>query len=75
MTITHSVSINGLSPSDMKIAILESSICTLPKRLVRVLFGGATQILGLKPSQTIVSGEVHEAKEDSQTLYRYNDSG
>lgn len=63
MSITHRVRINVSSASGTKKPILESGICTLPGRLVRALFGDATQILVLRPGQTIDSVEVHETTE------------
>lgn len=63
MAITHRVRINVSSGKHRKESVLESGICTLPGRLVRALFGDATQILVLKPGQTIDSVELHERKE------------
>lgn len=61
MAITHRIRIN-VSGTSGKEAALESGVCTLPSKLIKALFGDATQILVLKPVQTIDSVEVHEVK-------------
>lgn len=63
MRAKHRVRINVSSPGG-KTPVLEGGIRTLPSRLVRFLFGEATQIYVMAPGKTIDSVEIRELKGD-----------
>lgn len=63
MALKHKVCINVTSPSGQKRMVLQSGVRDLPMRLVRLLFGECTQIVVLKPGQTVEAVEVKEIPE------------
>lgn len=58
----HQVVINVTDPSGQKRQLLKAAQLTLPKRIIRFLFGEYTQVYLLKTGQTIQSVDVKEVK-------------
>ena len=63
MALKHKVCINVTDPNGRKRMVLQSGIRNLPMRLVRFLFGDCTQIVVLKPGQTVEAVEIKEVPE------------
>lgn len=63
MALKHKVCINVTAPNGRKRMVLQSGVRNLPMRLVRFLFGDCTQIVVLKPGQTVEAVEIKEVPE------------
>lgn len=63
MALKHKVCINVTAPNGRKRMVLQSGVRNLPMRLVRLLFGDCTQIVVLKPGQTVEAVEIKEVPE------------
>lgn len=63
MALKHKVCINVTAPNGRKRMVLQSGVRNLPMRLVRFLFGDCTQIVVLKPVQTVEAVEIKEVPE------------
>ena len=63
MALKHKVCINVTAPNGRKRMVLQSGVRNLPMRLVRFLFGDCTQIVVLKPGQTVEAVEIKEVTE------------
>ena len=63
MALKHKVCINVTAPNGRKRMVLQSGVSNLPMRLVRFLFGDCTQIVVLKPGQTVEAVEIKEVPE------------
>lgn len=57
----HKITIN-VADSGGKSTVLKGAIMTLPTKLVRLLFGGFTQVYLLSPGQTVESVDIKEVK-------------
>ena len=64
MSMTHTVRIHVAKP-DGNHQIIQSGIRYLPRRLIRFLFGDCTEILVLKPGETVKTVEIKETKGDA----------
>lgn len=58
----HQVVINVSNSNGKKTRVLKGAQLTLPKRIVQWLFGEYTQVLIMKPGQTIQSVDVKEVQ-------------
>lgn len=56
----YRVRVNLTTPEKSKEPLLANRVRRLPGKLVRLLFGDATEILVLKPGQTVDTVEFHE---------------
>lgn len=56
----HTVRINVANRNGDKEQVLTSTRLTLPRRLLRFLFGDFCQILVLTPGETVTGVEIHE---------------
>lgn len=56
----HTVKINVANRNGDKEQILTSTRLTLPRRLLRLLFGDFCQVLVLTPGETVTGVEIHE---------------
>ena len=56
----HTVTINVANANGDKERVLTSTRLTLPKRLLRFLFGDFCQVLVLNPGETVTDVEIHE---------------
>lgn len=63
MTLKHKVCINVTDPNGRKRMVLKSGVRKLPMRLIRFLFGDCTQVVVLKPGQSVEAVEVKEMPE------------
>lgn len=63
MSLKHKVNVNVTSPAGRKQSVLKTGICTIPRRILTALLGEGTQVLVLKPGQTVQSVEIHEVEE------------
>ena len=61
MSMTHTVRIHVAKP-DGNQQIIQSGIKHIPRRLIRFLFGDCSEILVLKPGETVRSVEIKEMK-------------
>lgn len=59
----HRIKVNLITRKNRKEELLTKRTVSLPGRLVAALFGNATQILILKPGQTVETVEFHEVYE------------
>ena len=64
MSMTHTVRIQ-VAKSDGNHQIIQSGIRHLPRRLIRFLFGDCSEILVLKPGETVKTVEIKETKGDT----------
>ena len=64
MSMTHTVRIHVAKP-DGNHQIIQSRIRHLPRRLIRFLFGDCSEILVLKPGETVKTVEIKETKGDA----------
>ena len=62
----HTVRINLANPRGEKKQILTSTRLSLPRRLLRLLFGDFCQVLVLTPGETVTGVEIHENREDGE---------
>ena len=60
----HTVRINIANRNGNKQQILTSTRLSLPRRLLRFLFGDFCQVLVLTPGETVTGVEIHENRED-----------
>ena len=74
MGIRHRVRIN--IADSKKEHVLEAAHTTLPRRLLKILFGDFTNIYLLSPGQSIESVEIHEIsqKEKSERIGNVKDN-
>lgn len=63
MTLKHKVNVYVTTPVGVKQSVIKTGICTIPHRILTALLGEGTQVLVLKPGQTVKSVEIHEVKE------------
>lgn len=63
MALKHRITINVSDPDGRKACVLKGAQRRLPARLVKLLFGGFTQVYLLAPGQTVESVDVREVKE------------
>lgn len=77
MGIKHRVIINMTGGTQEKGRVLEAGHVTLPKRLLKLLFGDFTNIYLLAPGQSIESVEIHELsrEEEAENDYQKNAGG
>lgn len=59
----HQVVINVTNPNGESVSVLRGAQLTLPKRIVKWLFGDYTQVVLLNPGQTVEFVNVKEIKE------------
>lgn len=64
MALKHKVCINVTAPNGRKRMVLQSGVRNLPVRLIRFLFGDCTQVVVLKPGQSVDAVEVKEIPEE-----------
>ena len=60
MNLKHQVQINVTSSHEKRQMVMKSGIRTLPKRIVKWLFGEDTQILVMTSGQSVDSVEIRE---------------
>lgn len=60
MKLKHKVRINVTDDDGKKQVVLQGGLRHLPQRIVKWLFGSNTEILVLKPGQSIESVEIRE---------------
>lgn len=60
MKLKHKVRINVTDDVGNKQTVLQSGISYLPRKLARWLFGENTEVLVLKPGQSVDSVEIRE---------------
>ncbi len=63
--LKHKITIN-VSNERGKVNVLKGASLTLPKRLVKFLFGDYTQVYLLSPGQSVESVDVKEMKEEEK---------
>ena len=61
----HTVKINVANHSGKKKTVLTSTHLSIPKRLLRFLFGDFCQVLVLTPGETVEGIEINEKRKDS----------
>lgn len=59
----HQVVINVSNDKGHKLQVLKGAQMTLPRRIIKWLFGDYTQVVLLNPGQTVESVNVKEIKE------------
>ncbi|QZO76319.1 hypothetical protein HIF96_08520 [Helcococcus kunzii] len=64
----HRVVVNVSNSKGQKRKVLEAAEMSLPKRIVRFLFGDFTQIYLLKPGDQIESVDIKEIKEGGEDV-------
>ncbi len=60
----HTVKINVANHSGEKKTVLTSTHLSIPKRLLRFLFGDFCQVLVLTPGETVEGIEINEKRKD-----------
>lgn len=60
----HTVKINVANRSGEKKIVLTSTRLSIPKRLLRFLFGDFCQVLVLTPGETVEGIEINEKRKD-----------
>lgn len=63
----HKIIINVTDPDGRKANVLRGADMTLPRRLVRFLFGDFQQVYLLSPGQTVESVNISEVREGGKT--------
>ena len=63
MALKHKVSINITGAGGQGKNIIAGTERRLPSRILRLLFGGFTQVYLLSPGQSVESVEIHEIEE------------
>lgn len=64
----HKVRVNLVNRTSRKEQLLSNKTIRLPKKIVRLLFGEATQILIMQPGQSIQAVEFYELTEEKQAV-------
>ena len=59
----HRVCINVVDPAGEKETVLRGGVKTIPKRLLRLLFGQDIELLIITPGRSVSSVEIHEINE------------
>lgn len=67
MALKHKVTLQVANHSGKPATVLRGATMTLPTRLLKLLFGGFTQVYLLSPGQTVESVSVQEVKEGGAT--------
>jgi hypothetical protein len=62
MNLQHRVQISIAQRDDSKKPVLKSGLRNIPRRLLNFMFGDFTEVLVLKPGQSVQSVEIHELK-------------
>ena len=60
----HKVKVNLITKENRKKQLYEERTISLPRRIVRLLFGEATQILIMQPGQSVKTVEFFELPEE-----------
>jgi len=63
MVLRHKVTIRVADRSGKQATVLRGAHMKLPTRLLKLLFGGFTQVYLLAPGQTVESVDIREIKE------------
>lgn len=63
----HKVKINVADRSGKGSEVLRAGKLSMPKRIVKLLFGDYCEVMVLKPGKTVVGVEICEQKSESQT--------
>ncbi len=63
MALKHRVRINIADASGEREPVIRSDVITMPKRLLRWLFGETAEVLVLQPGQSVTSVEIYQDKD------------
>ena len=63
MSLKHKVRINIADQSGAREQVIRSDVITLPRRLLRLLFGEPAEVLVLQPGQSVTSVEIYQDKD------------
>lgn len=66
----HKVRVNLVTRANRKEELLTNKTVRLPQRLVKLLFGDATQILIMQPGQSVQTVEFFELPSEETTVAR-----
>lgn len=63
----HKISINVIKQNDEKENVIRGNLRTLPKRLLKLIFGETADILVIAPGKSVEAVEIHEIQEGGIT--------
>ncbi|WP_302490378.1 hypothetical protein [uncultured Dialister sp.] len=67
MSITHKIQVNVTDATGSRQPVLSGGLLKMPKRLAKLLFGPAVQVILLSPGKSVSSIVIKEVSKNEQT--------